>query len=251
MALVLSLIFVLGPLCSCGVDWDNPMGLPTDDKPQDLPTGGDYKYIALTFDDGPHYDPAKTTAIIDKLKGYGGAATFFVLGNRIDSSTGDVLKHAVDSGCEVGIHGYTHDIYFDVCTDADFEDELSRTRTKIEQYTGKSPTLFRPVGGRITDERVKSCGYATILWSVDSDDWNHRACSTAEEEEANIGAIVDNVLNSVREGDIVLFHDIYNNSAKAALRVIDELYDQGYRFVTVTELLGLNKNSAGRKYFSK
>lgn len=242
IALALAVFFVLTAFAGCGVDWNNPMGEPV---------GGDYKYIALTFDDGPHDDPAKTTAIIDKLKSYGGAATFFVLGNRINSSTGSVLKYAVDNGCEIGIHGYTHEIYFDTCSDAEFENELSRTRTKIEQHTGKSPALFRPVGGRITDERVANCGYPTILWSIDSDDWNHRACSNPEEEEANIKAIVDNVLSNVREGDIVLFHDIYNNSAKAALRVIDELYDQGYRFVTVTELLGLDESSAGRKYFSK
>lgn len=244
IALALALLFVSTAFAGCAVDWSQYQDV--------IPVGGgNYKYIALTFDDGPHEDPAKTKAIVDKLKSYGGEATFFVLGSRINVSTGEVMKYAVDNGCEIGIHGYSHEVYFNNCTDAEFESELSRTHALIKQYTGKDPTLFRPVGGAITDARVKSCGYATILWNLDSSDWEHKACPDDETEEANIKIIVNNVVSNAEDGDIVLFHDIYNNSAKAALRVIDELYSKGYRFVTVSELLDLDKNSAGQKYFSK
>ena len=82
------------------------------------------KYIAFTFDDGP-YAPV-TSKLLDKLESIDGRATFFVVGNRLNDSTGKLLARASSLGCEIGSHSYTHTVYFNNCTDAQMEEELSK-----------------------------------------------------------------------------------------------------------------------------
>lgn len=213
------------------------------------------KRIALTFDDGPAYDnddfQRLTYKLVDKLAEYGGAATFFLVGNRINSSTAEAITYAANHGCEIGIHAYTHDYNFSSCNYSTFVDELERTEALIEKYSGKEVTLFRPPYGSITKERAVDSGYPIIHWNLDSEDWRYKSRADAATAEKNIRIIADNILSSVEDGDIILMHEIYRNSYEAACIVIDTLSAEGYEFVTVTELIGAENLKAGNTYYSK
>ncbi len=201
------------------------------------------KYIALSFDDGPH--KKYTKLIVDKLNEYDAKATFFVVGNRIDSSTSDAVRYLVEQGNEIAIHGYTHAVYYNKCDDARFEYELSETAKVIKETTGVTPTLMRPIGGSITSARVKSCGYSVILWNIDSEDWKHKTQTQSE-----VDIIVNNVMKDVGDGKIILMHEIYENSYQALDIILRKLTEQGYKVVTVTELIGANNLTPGTKYYS-
>ncbi len=208
------------------------------------PTPYKEKIVAMTFDDGPH--SKYTKLLVDVCKQYNAGATFFIIGNRIDENTGAAIKYASDNGCEIQIHGYTHEVYYDKCSDERFDEELSKTAALIKQYTGKAPTMMRPVGGRITNARIKSCPYSVIQWNVDSEDWRHKK-NTQEE----VDIIVNNVMNTVGPGRIILMHEIYENSYQAFKIIMQKLYAQGYKVVTVTELLGAENIKPGTQFFSK
>ena len=217
---------------------------PTPTGPLATPQRDDgKKYVAITFDDGPH--SKYTTMIVDKLKEYNASATFFVVGNRINENLGKAIKYVTDNGSEIAIHGYTHEVYYNSCSEERYVEELEKTRLVIEQYTGIKPTMMRPIGGSITSARVASCPYAVIMWNVDSEDWKHKKASQAE-----IDAIVKNVMDNVRDGSIVLLHEIYENSYQAFCIIMEKLTEQGYKVVSVTELLGKNNVRPGVKFFS-
>ncbi len=201
------------------------------------------KRVALTFDDGPNY--INTPKVLDALAQYGWSATFFVVGNRIDGQTSATLQRMVAEGHEIGIHGYSHtqnaEHYYDTCTDSVYQMEISNTvaaiRTYVPNYT---PTLMRPVGGKISVERVAASPYSIIMWSVDTEDWDNRYYKGISDEEANhrVDTIVQNALANVKDGDIILMHDIYESTADATVKILAALYEMGYEVVTVSELLG-------------
>ena len=104
---------------------------------------------------------------------------------------------------------------------------------------------MRPIGGSITNSRVKSCGYPVVLWNVDSEDWRHKTQTQSE-----IDIIVNNVMKDVGDGKIILMHEIYENSYQALDIILRKLTEQGYKVVTVSELFGENNLTPGSKYFS-
>ena len=212
------------------------------------------KRVALTFDDGPAYDNSDfqrlTYKLVDKLAEYDGEATFFLVGNRINKTTGEAIKYAADNGCEIGIHAYTHDYNFSNCDYSVFTNELSKTEAAIEKYTGKEVTLFRPPYGSITKNRAVDSGYPIILWNVDSEDWVYKSRATDATANQNITTIANNILSQVKDDDIILMHEIYRNSYEAACIVIDTLSAEGYEFVTVTELIGEENLKGGATYYN-
>ena len=207
--------------------------------------------VALTFDDGPHN--VRTKLIVDELAKYDYKATFFVVGNRVDGTEyngREGLKYAIDAGCEVGIHGYTHLKYYSNCSDADYEYEITMTENAIKAVAPDYEVkLMRPVGGFITDERVSASKYSIIMWSVDSNDWKHKYVSGDTDATAaeKVDTIVKNVMSSVREGSIILMHDIYESTYDAVVIILERLHAEGYDVVTVSELLG-DSLEAGKKY---
>ena len=201
--------------------------------------------VALTYDDGPHEKyqetPSRTKLIVDELDKYGYHATFFVVGNRVDGteySGGAAMVYAAEHGNEIGIHGYTHGVYYDRCSDAEYEYEMRKTVEAIqEKIPGYEVRLMRPVGGWITDARVEESPYAIIKWSVDTLDWE---LSRPQGDADKINAIVENALANIKDGDIILMHDIYNNTYEATVIILQRLYEMGFNVVTVSELLGDN-----------
>ncbi len=199
------------------------------------PSDGIPKKIAFTFDDGP-YTPV-TRGLVDEFAKYGGHCTFFVIGNRIYGTQKEAMKYAFDQGNEIAIHAYTHTAKYNTCSNSVYEFELQKTAEEILNTTGTSPALMRPVGGSITNERVTNNPYSVILWNVDTQDWKYK----------NADTIARNILTTVTAGDIVLLHDIYPSSLEAIKLVLPLLKEHGYEFVTVSELLG-EERQVGKKY---
>ena len=195
--------------------------------------------VALTYDDGP--SSITTKPIVDELNKYGYHATFFVVGNRVDYTTGQdngaaAMVYAYENGNEIGIHGYTHQADYASCSDDIYEYEICQTLNAIQaRIPGYEVRLMRAVGGSISNERIVSNEFAVIDWSIDTLDWTLR---TPAGDAENIEKIVNNALDGIEDGDIILMHDIYNNTYKATVILLARLNEMGYNVVTVSELLG-------------
>ena len=259
------LIFIMLFLCSCEKEGNNSLIYDTDTDTDAIAVMGTVeeeaseneteaeikKRVAITFDDGPHN--IYTKSIVDELSKYGFHATFFVIGNRVDGreyNGRSALQYAVENGNEIGIHGDTHTEYYHKCSDEVYENELENTAKAIKNVIKDADIrLMRPVGGHITDERIQNSKYSVILWNVDSEDWKYKYSSGDSDEVAaqKVQTIVDNVMNNVSDGSIILLHDIYKSTSDAVVIILEKLAAEGYEVVSVSELIGENL-SAGMKY---
>lgn len=179
------------------------------------------KMIALTFDDGPNYNTSK---IIDVLNKYDIKATFFVLGSRAINNK-DILKKMVDSGMEIGNHTYNH-LLLTKYDENKIRSEIEDTSEVIYSATKKRPKLLRPSYGSVNNKIKKVANMPIIIWDIDTLDWKYH----------NSKRITSRVVNKVRDGDIILMHDIYSASLNALSNIIPILQDNGYEFVTIDEL---------------
>lgn len=195
--------------------------------------------VALTFDDGP--SSITTKPIVDELKKYGYHATFFVVGNRVDRTPGEdyggeAMVYAAKNGNEIGIHGYTHTANYASCSEETYEYEIFQTLQAIQnKLPGYEVRVMRPVGGSISGTRVSESPFAVVNWNIDTLDWEYR--SPAGDTES-IETIVNNALKNVEDGDIILMHDIYNNTYEATVIILERLNEMGFNVVTVSELFG-------------
>ena len=184
------------------------------------------KYVALTFDDGP--SGRFTRRLLEGLEQRGAKATFFLCGYRLESG-GDLARRILDEGHEIGLHGYSHGNMKSM-TRRQIASELTRTQ---ELLPGDCrPVWLRPPGGCCSDgvrQVAEATGLSILEWSVDPRDWATR----------DTAAIGRSVTRSIRDGDVVLLHDMSDSSVDAALNIIDQLQAKGFRFVTVSELARL------------
>ena len=179
------------------------------------------KMVALTYDDGPSI---YTPRILKTLKENNSVATFFVVGNRVPTYS-DTVKKAHDMGCEIGNHTYEHKSLPNL-SETEVRRQISRTNKNGKKVTGQTPVIMRPTGGA-TNANVKQwVGMPSIIWSVDTLDWKTRNADSTRRA----------VLNRVKDGDIVLMHDLYSATATASETIIPELVRRGYQLVTVSEL---------------
>ena len=266
LTLILALLLLL-PLAACNSnngqneETDPPVDSSSDTTAEDIPVvvepdtepAPKKPRVALTFDDGPHN--VRTRAIVDELAKYGFHATFFVIGNRVNGeayNSRDTINYIVENGNELGIHGFTHSVYYDTCPDAAYNNEISHTADAIhEKLPDYDIKLMRPVGGRITDERLAASPYSIIMWNVDSEDWRYKYASGDSDAAAaeKVNAIVENVMSQVADGDIILMHDIYESTYDATVIILQRLNEMGYDVVTVSELFE-NELTPGTKYMS-
>ena len=179
------------------------------------------KMIALTFDDGPNYNTSK---VIDVLNKYDIKATFFVLGSRAINNK-DILKKMADSGMEIGNHTYNH-LLLTKYDENKIRSEIEDTSKVIYSATKKMPKLLRPSYGSVNNKIKKVANMPIIIWDIDTLDWKYH----------NSKRITSRVVNKVRDGDIILMHDIYSASLNALSNIIPILQDNGYEFVTIDEL---------------
>lgn len=181
----------------------------------------DKKMVALTFDDGPG---PYTQAIINCLKKNNGRATFFVVGERIDTYS-DELESAFKNGNEIANHTYSHPNLTKL-NKTKIKSEISKTDKKVKTITGISTSLLRTPGGSVNSTVKSAAGKPIILWSIDTLDWKTR----------NKTKTINSVMNNVKDGDIILMHDIHKPTKEAALELIPKLKKKGYQLVTVSEL---------------
>ncbi len=202
-----------------------------------LPKATD-KLVCFTFDDGP-YAPV-TNKILDTLEKYNGRATFFVVGDRADTYSDEIIR-ASKMGCEIGTHTYSH-VNLNSLSVPEMQEEIKKSCDAISKYTGKKVKVLRPPEGAANDTVKANVGMPMVLWSVDSRDWDYR----------NADKDYKTVMDNVFDGSIVLMHDLYPATADAVARLIPELAKQGYKFVTFSELMKIRGVDVepGEKYFS-
>ena len=181
------------------------------------------KVVALTFDDGP--DGNTTPQALDILAKYHIKATFFVQGKNIAGNE-SILKRMKSEGHEVGNHSWNHPVLTKLSLE-DAKKQITDTESAITSVLGTSSKLMRPPYGAISDDIRNSIDLSYILWNVDSLDW----------KSLNETKILTEIQHQVSNGSIILMHDIHQPSINALPRVIEYLKEQGYSFVTVSELL--------------
>ena len=183
------------------------------------------KYIALTFDDGPSI---YTKEIIDTLKKHEVNATFFILGNKVKPYQ-ELLNQSLNNGNILGNHSYNHKWLIKLNED-ELNNQIIKTNEEIKLYTGFTPTLLRPTYGSVNN-KVKHLNMDIVLWTVDTMDWKYR----------NVSTIVSRATKKLKDGDIILMHDIYKTSALAVDKIITEIKKQGFELVTIPELKEIEK----------
>lgn len=203
----------------------------------DLPKSTD-KLVCFTFDDGP-YAPV-TNKILDTMEKYNAKATFFVVGDRVDTYSDEIVR-ASKMGCEIGTHTYSH-VNLNTLSADEMQREINKSCKAISKYSGKKVKIIRPPEGAANDSVKANIGMPMVLWSVDSRDWDYR----------NADKDYDTVMDNVFDGSIVLMHDLYPATAEAVARLVPELTKQGYKFVTFSEMMKLRgvEVEPGEKYFS-
>jgi peptidoglycan/xylan/chitin deacetylase (PgdA/CDA1 family) len=208
-----------------------PPAAPTGPKITYTQCNVDGPYIAMTFDDGPH--GVQTPRLLDMLKQRGLKATFFVCGQCV-AEFPQIAKRIVTEGHEIASHSWSHPNLIPMSEDG-VRDQLERTHAIVKQSTGVEIKTFRPPYGNFTVRQrawaFATFGYKTILWDVDTLDWQHRNPAKTE-------AIA---LAQTRPGSIVLQHDIHKATVDAMPATLDGLVAKGFKFVTVTELLAMDR----------
>ncbi len=179
------------------------------------------QYVAMTFDDGPG---PYTHSLLDALNTYHCKATFFVVGYNLEKYSNE-LKEAYQSFMEIGNHSYHHKNLADADKKT-IQEELNTNNQLIYQTIGSYPTLLRPPYGIKKTAIRKLCDLPIILWSVDTEDWNHQ----------NIKYLRKYLLSHLGDGEIVLMHDIHEKSVAAVIETLPEIISRGFELVTVSEL---------------
>lgn len=181
------------------------------------------KLIALTFDDGP--SGKYTRNLLDGLYERDVKATFLLCGYRMEQYP-ELTDRIHREGHEIGLHGYSHKSMKNMCS-TDVMREIERAMSLVPEDCEIS-FLRSPGGacGPCVYAAAASFGLSVLSWSVDPRDWATHDAAAIERE----------VVDHVRDGDVILLHDMSDSSVEAALVIVDELQEQGFRFVTVSEL---------------
>lgn len=193
--------------------------------------------IALTFDDGPYRN--NTKALLDLFEQYNGRATFFVVGYHLDVYTEDTLD-AYRRGFQIGNHTLNHPALRQI-SDEEGMKEIEGMNQKLNELGIPGEAMLRPPYGEYTEYLQENLNVPMIGWNVDSADW-----LTKDAENIYV-----RVVGNVKDGDIVLLHDLQDATAEAMKRVVPELVEQGFQLVTVEELFRAKgiEPQAGQYYY--
>mgnify|MGYP000759294288 FL=1 len=188
------------------------------------------KEVALTFDVN-WAEKEYIYDILDVLEEGNAKGTFFIMGGWVNYSdeNREKLMKISDGGNEIGNHSYIHPSFTKISEER-MSDEIKKTEDIIYAATGQKTTLFRFPSGDYNDkavEYVRSLGYECIQWNVDSIDY--------KEESAEVE--YERIRKKSKEGSIILFHNNAKYTPQNLKRFIQELSDEGYEFVTISELI--------------
>ncbi|MFD1956237.1 polysaccharide deacetylase family protein [Paenibacillus thailandensis] len=193
----------------------------------------DAKKVALTFDDAP--DPRFTPQILDILKEQHVRATFFIVGYRAEDHR-ELVRRIHREGHEIGNHSYNHPNYAELPLEQ-FQNQILRTDRAIRKIAGYSPRFIRPPYGELRSRQMRWLSehdYTVVNWDVDSVDWRNTASSD----------VLMNIRKTLRPGSIVLQHagggdgQDLSGTIAALPALIEELKEQGFDIVPLSELLG-------------
>jgi peptidoglycan/xylan/chitin deacetylase (PgdA/CDA1 family) len=191
----------------------------------------DGPYIAMTFDDGP--SGPNTPRLLDMLKERKIHATFFFVGQCVEEFP-DIVKRIVAEGHEVANHSWSHP-QLSKMNDASVHEQLQKTQDAIVKACGVAPKIMRPPYGAFTQRQCAwahaNWGYKVILWDVDPLDWKIRNSEHVKAE----------ILKQTVNGSIILSHDIHKSTVDAMPATLDGLLSKGFKFVTVSELLAMDR----------
>ncbi len=215
------------------------------------------KKIAITFDDGPA--SANTNEILDLLEQYQAKATFFVCGSNMSVNTKSVLRRMVSLGCEVGNHTVSHKDMRNL-SEKELLKEIGDTNDKISRYSGTDYKckVYRPPYGNINRDVMDTLynndvRMYSILWSSDSLDWQYQSLYKKGEltREEAIQKSFETIVNETKDGTVILMHDIHEITPDILKLVLEKYIAEGYTFVTVSELFGLEDNAEGEAYYNR
>ncbi|MBQ6353476.1 MAG: polysaccharide deacetylase family protein [Lachnospiraceae bacterium] len=218
----------------------------------------DKKHVALTFDDGPNADTTKI--VLEALKKNNCRATFFIVGKNVTGKTNALVKMEKDLGCELGNHSFDHARLPGLITEEEVESEeseasgepevklnteaaqaeLDKTDEAVKAAAGVRPTVCRAPYGEWSDAVLSLMNRPHILWSLDTLDWKYR----------DTERLIEVVRDSRQDGDIILMHDIHETTANAIDQICQDLTEDGYETVTVTELAAINGISLGNATYN-
>lgn len=189
------------------------------------------KVVALTFDDAPS---AHTDAVLATLAEKDVRGTFYAIGNAMEQYP-DAAKEIVARGHELGNHSYLHQRFL-LKSPSFIAQEIEKTNALIRSAGYMGEITFRPPNGKKLiglPWYLRKHGIKTIMWDVEPDTYH----------AGDADAIVQYTLEQTRPGSIILLHPFCNQQCaadrEALPRIIDGLRAQGYRFMTVSELLQL------------
>lgn len=185
--------------------------------------------LALTFDIS--WGEEQLGPILETLEEEGiEYATFFVSAAWAERHP-DLLQSIVESGYEIGSHGYRHE-HYTRWEDDQIKNDIQQAHRVLSELTETAPQYLRPPNGSF-DQRVldvaASLDYEVIHWSIHSHDW----------ENPGVDMIVENVTTNVENGDIILLHasDSAEQTSEALPIALRKLKDDGFSFVSISQLV--------------
>lgn len=185
------------------------------------------KSVAITFDDSPNKN--KTNKILSYLDDNHFHATFFVVGERAKYNK-DLLINIKNTGNEIGSHTYNH-ANMSRMTDEEIINDYQIMNDMYKSIFNENLNLIRPPYGSIKEKQLNLIDASFILWSLDTNDWRYR----------NSDYLVNYVVDNIKDGDIILFHDSYDSTVSAIEKLLPILYSKGYQVMSVSELLNLKE----------
>ncbi len=188
------------------------------------------KVLYLTFDAG--YENGNTAAILDALKKHHAPATFFVVGNYIETAP-ELVKRMIAEGHTVGNHTYHHPDMSKMSSKESFEKELGDLETLFEQTTGqKMKKYYRPPQGKYSESNLqmaKDMGYKTFFWSLAYVDWY-------QDKQPSKDEAFKKLLGRIHPGAIVLLHSTSSTNAQILDELLTKWEEMGYQFKSLDEL---------------
>ena len=181
--------------------------------------------IALTFDDGPK--AGVTDWLLDELEKRNVKVTFFLIGSQADlPENRETIRRMAEDGHQIGCHTYHH-VQMTTLSENQQKQEILQWYQAVSSIIGDFSYAVRPPYGCVNNAVCRSLNVPVILWSVDTEDWTGKSA----------GEIADYVISEAKDGDIILLHDIFEESVQGAVMALDDLRRRGYTFVTVNDLL--------------